>query len=373
MQLDLTEDQSLFHETTLRFVEAELPLPKTRALHDDAAGYERGWLAKAAQLGWFAMLVPEEHGGGSVSDHGLLDLALVAEVHGRHVQPGPLVPMNVVASALADHGNDRLRTEVLPGMVGGEVVATWAFAAADGSADSGAGVEVVRDGSSLRLRGARGFVQDAVSADHLLVVATRDGSPIEVLVPTDAAGLRIRPLAGLDLARRFALVELDDVVVGEDRVVASGAAPLEHQRLIATVLTLAETIGAMDALFDMTVAYAKDRIAFGRPIGSFQSIKHILADQALYLETCKAVAVCAATAVASGAPDAAEVTSMAAAYVGDQSRELAQECLQVHGGIGYTWEHDLHLLLRRIESNAVLYGEPSWHREQVCTLHGLGG
>jgi alkylation response protein AidB-like acyl-CoA dehydrogenase len=372
MQLDLTDDQTLFHETTLRFVKSELPLSKTRELHEDPIGFDRGWLAKAAQLGWFAMLVPEHLGGGSVSDHGVLDLALVADVLGRHVQPGPFVPMNVIASAIAASGGDRLRDEVLPGIVGGELVAAWAFADERGEADGGAGVEAVRDGDTVRLTGARGFVQDAVAADHVLVVATLEGSPAQVLVPTDGAGLTIRPLSGLDLGRRFAHLDLDGVAAPGDSVLSRGEDALEQQLLVAVALNLAETVGAMDALFDMTVAYAKDRIAFGRPIGSFQAIKHILADQALYLEACKALAVCAAKAVATNAPDAAEVVSMAAAYVGDQSRELAQECLQVHGGIGYTWEHDLHLLLRRIESNAVLYGEPSWHRERVCALHGLG-
>ncbi len=139
------------------------------------------------------------------------------------------------------------------------------------------------------------------------------------------------------------------------------------------MLTCADTIGAIDALFTMTVAYARQRIAFGRPIGSFQAIKHILADQALYLEACKAAAVAAATAVQAAAPDAAEVASMAAAYIGDVTCDIAQECLQVHGGIGYAWEHDLHLFLRRVRSNSLLFGEPSWHRERVCAFHGLAG
>ena len=151
-----------------------------------------------------------------------------------------------------------------------------------------------------------------------------------------------------------------------------GAEPGTDARLrFGVVLNLAETVGAMDALFAMTVAYAKDRVAFGRPIGSFQAIKHILADQALYLETCKA-AVAAAVAVRRD-DGAAELVSMAAAYVGDQGNELAQQCLQVHGGIGFTWEHDLHLFLRRIRSNSALFGEPTWHRERLCALHGLGG
>jgi alkylation response protein AidB-like acyl-CoA dehydrogenase len=371
VQLDLTDDQALFHETTVRFVETELPLTKTRELHDHPTGFDRSWFANAAQLGWFSLLVPPALGGGSVSEHGLLDAALVADVLGRHAQPGPFVPMNVVASTIAAHGSARLQRDVLPGLVAGETVATWAFAALDGNVDGGAGVTAAATatGDRVRLDGARGFVQDAVSADHLLVTATRAGEAIQALVPADARGVAVRPLQSLDLSRRFAHVEFDGVQVPTDALLA---APFDAQLDIAVVLNVAEMVGAMDALFTMTVAYAKDRIAFGRPIGAFQAIKHLLADQALYVETSKAGAEAAAKAVATGAEMAAEAASMAAAYVGDQGRELAQECLQVHGGIGYTWEHDLHLLMRRIEVDAVLYGEPSWHRERVCQLHGLG-
>jgi alkylation response protein AidB-like acyl-CoA dehydrogenase len=372
MQLDLSDDQALLHETTQRFVEAELPRSRTRDLHDDPAGFERAWLAKAAQLGWFSMLVPEALGGGSVSEFGLLDAALVADVLGRHVQPGPFITMNVVAATLAAHGPERLRRDVLPGIVAGEVVATWAFSDRSGQADGGSGVTLAREGARLRVTGSRGFVQDAGSADQVLVTATLGGAPVQVLVPTTAEGVGLRPLDGLDLSHRFAHVEFDGVDVPGDALVGGGAAAFEAQLQVAVVLALAETVGAMDELLAMTVAYAKDRIAFGRPIGSFQALKHVLADQALYLECSKAAAAAAARAVATADPAAPEVVSMAAAYVGDQGNELAQECLQVHGGIGYTWEHDLHLLMRRIRSNAVLYGEPSWHRERVCAFHHLG-
>jgi alkylation response protein AidB-like acyl-CoA dehydrogenase len=372
MQLDLSDDQSLFHETTLRFVEAELPLPSTRALHDDPTGFDRSWLQKGAELGWFAMLVPEALGGGSVSDSGLLDLCLVAEVHGRHVQPGPFVPMNIVASALAAQGGPRLQTEVLPAFVAAERIATWGFADEYGTWDLGASVIATRRNDTVVLSGSRGYVQDVAGSDDVLVAVTLDGEPAQVLVPLGADGVTVHPLEALDLSRRFAHVELADVEVPADAVLAGGEAQLETQLQLALVLTVAESIGAMDQLFDVTVEYAKDRIAFGRPIGSFQAIKHILADQALFLETCKAGAVAAAKAVATDADDAFEVVSMVAAYVGDQAHELAQECLQVHGGIGYTWEHDLHLLMRRVQTNIALYGEPSWHRERVCSWFDLG-
>jgi alkylation response protein AidB-like acyl-CoA dehydrogenase len=370
MQPDLTDDQTLFRDTAVSFIEAELPVSGTRELHDDPLGYDRSWLRKSAELGWFAMLVPEAEGGGSVSGAGLLDAVIIAEQLGRFVQPGPFIPLNVAAAAIAAEGSAAQRAALLPAIAAGEQVVTWAFADYRGNWDAGAGLQARRDGDDLVISGRRGCVQDAISADVLLVAASLDGAPVQLLVSANAPGVTIRPLHGLDLSRRFADVEFDDVRVGRDGVLGTGGAgPLDAQLLNAIVLTCADTIGAIDALFTMTVAYARQRIAFGRPIGSFQAIKHILADQALYLETCKAAAVAAATAVQAATPDAAEIASIAAAYIGDVACDIAQECLQVFGGTGYAWEHDLHLFLRRVRSNSLLFGEPSWHRERVCALH----
>jgi alkylation response protein AidB-like acyl-CoA dehydrogenase len=374
MQPDMTDEQTLFRDTAVSFIEAELPVARTRELHDDPLGYDRSWLRKSAELGWFALMVPEAYGGGSVSGAGLLDAAIIAEQLGRFVQPGPFIPVNVVATAIAADGSAAQREALLPAIVTGEQVVTWAFADGRGNWDAGAGLPARRDGDGLVLDGSRGCVQDAASADALLVTASVDDTPVQVLVPAHAPGVTIRPLRTLDLSRRFADVEFDAVRVGHAGLLGTGGTgPLEAQLLNAIVLTCADTIGAIDALFTMTVAYARQRIAFGRPIGSFQAIKHILADQALYLEACKAVAAAAATAVQAAAADAAEVASMAAAYVGDMACDIAQECLQVHGGTGYAWEHDLHLFLRRVRSNSALFGEPSWHRERVCAFYDAAG
>jgi alkylation response protein AidB-like acyl-CoA dehydrogenase len=373
MQPNPTAEQTLFRDTAVSFIETELPVARTRELHDDPLGYDPSWLRKSAELGWFAMMVPEADGGGSVSGAGLLDAAIIAEQLGRFVQPGPFIPANVVAAAIAADGSPAQRA-VLSAIVAGEQVVTWAFADSRGNWDAGAGLQARRDGDDLVISGRRGCVQDAISADVLLAVASLDGVPVQLLVPARAPGVTIRPLRTLDLSRRFADVELDAVRVGRGDVLGTGGTgPLDAQLLNAIVLTCADTIGAIDALFTMTVAYARQRIAFGRPIGSFQAIKHILADQALYLEACKAAAFAAATAVQAVAPDAAEVASMAAAYIGDVACDIAQECLQVHGGTGYAWEHDLHLFLRRVRSNSLLFGEPHWHRERVCAFHGLAG
>ena len=372
IQLDLTEDQTLFHETTTRFVETELPRDRTRAWHEQELGFDPSWLAKSAELGWFSMLVPEDEGGGSVSDNPLADAALIAEELGRQVQPGPFVPMNVALWAVARHATPERRAALLPSALAGQQVVTWAAHDARGSWDLGDGVTVTPDGDRYRVTGRRGQVQEAGQADFLLVAGRRDGEVVQVLVPATAAGVALEPLATLDLARRMADVQLDDVEVPADAVLGGGADALEHMHRLAAVLAAVETVGAMDALFEMTVEYSKDRIAFGRPIGSFQALKHLMADLALALEVSKAAATAAVNAVGRERDDAAEVAHMAAAAIGDAGDELAQQCLQIHGGIGYTWEHDLHLLMRRIQTNSALYGTPTWHREQVCRFHGLG-
>jgi alkylation response protein AidB-like acyl-CoA dehydrogenase len=366
---ELTDEQRLLHDGTARFIESELPLSATRRLHDDPVGYDGTWLRKSAELGWYAMLVPEADGGGSVSGAPMLDALVVAIELGRSVQPGPFLGMNVVAREITRGGTPNLRALVLPGLTAGEMVATWAPWSAAGMWDAGAGVAIERVQGAFALRGVRGFVQDAVSADWLLVVATLEGMPVQALVPRTAAGVEVRPRTCLDLSRRLADVEFDGVAVTDDAIVGRGADALESALVTAVVLTCADTFGAMERLLAMTVDYANARVAFGRPVGSFQAIKHVLADQALALRSCEAVLLAAAEAADAGADDAGEVASMAAAYVGDTGNELAQQCLQVHGGIGYTWEHDLHLLLRRIRSNTALAGLPAWHRERVCAFH----
>ena len=372
IQLELTEDQTLFHETTARFIETELPRARTREWHEQEQGFDPGWLAKAAELGWFSMLVPEAEGGGSVSDDPVADAALIAEELGRQVQPGPFVPMNVALWAVARHATADRRASLLPPALAGQEVVTWAAHDEHGSWDLGEGVTITATGDGYRLSGRRGQVQEVGQADWLLVAGRLDGEVTQVLVRRSAEGVSLAPLATLDLARRMADVRLDEVAVPADALVGGGAEALEHMHRMAAVLAAVESVGAMDELFTMTVEYSKDRVAFGRPIGSFQALKHLMADLALALEVSKAAAAAAVTAVGREREDAAEVAHMAAAAVGDAGNDLAQQCLQIHGGIGYTWEHDLHLLMRRIQTNSALYGTPTWHREQVCRFHRLG-
>jgi alkylation response protein AidB-like acyl-CoA dehydrogenase len=369
---DLTEEQRMLHQATTEFIEAQLPVSATRALHDDPAGYTAKWLTGTAELGWYSMLITEEHGGGSVTGNGLLDLTAIADSVGRYVQPGPFLTMNVVGAAISEFGTDAQRAALLPRIVAGELVATWAPFDSAGSWDAGAGLRATRDGADIVLSGSRGFVTDAASSESMLVVCHLDGTPAQVLVDTNTAGVGVEPLTCFDLSRRIGEVTFNDVRLPVDAVLGDSSAgtseQLERQLQIAVVLACAETVGALDAMFAMTVEYSKNRIAFGRPIGSFQALKHTMADQLLQLESCKAATAEAAKAVAERSAEAAEIVSMAAAYVDEYASEIAQKCLQVHGGIGFTWEHDLHLFMRRVRVNTSMWCEKAWHYERLCEV-----
>jgi alkylation response protein AidB-like acyl-CoA dehydrogenase len=374
VDLDLSDDQELLRATTERFIESAMPLSKVRELADAGATPGPDYARGGGDLGWFAMLVPEVHGGGSASGAGVLDAAILAEERGRSLQPGPFIPNNVVAYALAVSGSDAQRADVLPALIAGEQTATWAVADATGEWNPDAGLRVSRKDDAFVLSGTKSLVEDADRVDWVLVSAVDEEGAVQFLVSRDAEGLDPHRLEGFDLTRRQCEVRFDDVhVPAAARVgdTTNTSATIDRQFGYAATLLTAESVGAMDALFEITVDYAKVRTAFGRPIGSFQAVKHLLADTSLLLEESKAIAVAATRALQDDAPDAAEMVSMAKAFVGDSGVDLAHNCWQVFGGIAYTWEHDLHLYLRRLTANASLYGEPAWHREHICRLHGL--
>jgi alkylation response protein AidB-like acyl-CoA dehydrogenase len=375
MDLELSDDQELFRETTARFIDARCPIPRVRELADTAVAHDPALLGEAGELGWFALFVPEEHGGGTVSGSAVRDAVIVAEERGRFVQPGPFVATNVVAFALAREGTAQQQSDRLPDLARGAQTASWAFTARNGVPEVGA-VRATSSGDGYTLDGVAGLVPEGPSADFFLVSAADGDGVTQLLVDAAAAGVTVTPLEGLDLTRRFADVRFERVAVPATAVLGTprtAQASVDAQLDVAVALTLAESIGAMRQLAEITVDYAKARIAFGRPIGSFQALKHILADISFWAEVSTAGAGAAADAVADGRPTASEIASIAKAYTGDAATQLAQQCLQVHGGIGFTWEHDLHFYLRRLAADRVLYGDPDWHRERICRIHGLEG
>lgn len=358
MELELTEDQEAFVATTRRFLAAECPTTATRALEHDPTGYDPKVWSRGAELGWTSLLVPERDGGGSLSEHGLLDLVLVAEEMGRLVAPGPLAPVNVVADALGRGGSAEQRARVLPGLLDGSAVAAWSGTRP---------VPATRVADRIVVEGTCAPVEAGAQAAHLLVTVDLDGAPTLVLVPSDAPGLEVTPLAGLDLVRRYASVRLDGVTVSSDAIVGEPGAAVDRAERVACVLQVAETVGAVDHVLGMTLEYLGDRYSFGRPLSSYQALKHRMADDKVWLEACHAIATAAARAVAEDRPDAGELVSAASAWVGPHATELVQDCIQLHGGIGVTWEHDLHLYLRRVTVNRAAHGTPEEHLERIAT------
>lgn len=368
MELELSEEQEEFVSTIRRFLAAECPLPATRELESDAAGFDTSVWARGADLGWTSLMVPDPDEPEGSSDYGLPYLVLVAEEMGRVVAPGPLVPVNVVAEAVGRHGSDAQRAAVLPGLIDGSSIAAWC-----GPEPVTAGL----DGDRLVLSGTVGPVEAGAQASNLLVTVsvegddgTRQRGPTQLLVSTDTPGVSTTALGGLDLVRRFATVTFEGAQVGTDSVlgdIGGAAGAIERQGQVACVLQCAESVGAMDRVFEMTVEYLGDRYSFGRPLSSYQALKHRVADDKTWLEAAHAIASAAARAVHDRSPDAGELVNAAKVWIGPQATELVQDCIQLHGGIGVTWEHDLHLYLRRVTVNRASYGTPEHHAEQIAT------
>jgi alkylation response protein AidB-like acyl-CoA dehydrogenase len=362
MLLDPSPDQEFLRETTDKFLSKEATVARLRSLRDDPAGFDRGFWRTGAELGWTSLLVSEASGGGSVSGRPLLDLAVLAHEFGRHGSPGPLLPANVAAAALSDQPGDVARS-VLEAVLAGEVITTWAYE------ESGAFGRVTLDmrveGGDVVISGRKRPVESAGQADWLLVTGRTGEGLTQALVPAGAEGLSVSPLKTVDLTRRFATATFDEVrvpvanVVGEighaDRAVA-------RQLDQALVIQGAESVGAMQVGFDMTVEWSFDRFSFGRPLASYQALKHRFADMKSWLEGSHAITDAAAEAVDADQADGSTLASAAKAFVGQYGAELLQDCVQMHGGIGVTFDHDLHIYLRRVTLNRMLLGTPADHR-----------
>jgi len=373
VRFDLNEDVEFLRATASRFIADEMPVATMRALESDPDGFDRDTWRRAAELGWTSLLAPESLGGGGLSANPVADLAVVAEEMGRRVAPGPLLPVNVVVDALARSGHPDLVDEVVSGLMTGETVAAWALAeSSDRWGIDGLGETVVQpDGDDFVVSGHKRFVEAGASADVILVSARSAGGPTQVLVDAGAPGLEVLPGRSVDLVRRFADVHLDAVRVPSRAVVGvpGGAADdVEHQCRLALALQLAETVGMLDFVYGMTLEYLADRWSFGRPLASYQALKHRLADMLLMLETAKGCAEAAADAGGNASPHARRDVSVAKAYVGRVAVDILGECVQLHGGIAMTWEHDLHLYERRAAVNRAVYGTPEYHQELLCGL-----
>ena len=362
-------EKILFASTTQAFLQKEAPLRRVRELHAAGESFDTAWWRRAAELGWTALLVPEDLGGGSVSGSGVEDLAMVAEQLGKTVAPGPLYPVSVVLAALADCADPRSHAVTIESLVSGETVASWAVSEPGrGWEPLDPSVTATQIDTGFRIDGTKDRVEAGAQSAVLLVVARCGDEVRQFLVPTDATGVRIEPQQSVDLVKQYARVHFDGVLVAPSAVVGSAAetaALIDRQSQLAQVLQCAEVVGILQTVFDFTAAWALDRHTFGRPLASYQVLKHGFADMKLWLEACRATTTAAVADVVARSPAAGLSASIAKSYVGEMSCRIVQACVQMHGGIGVTWEHDLHLYLRRVTLYRSTFGTPEEHNMRV--------
>jgi alkylation response protein AidB-like acyl-CoA dehydrogenase len=372
MLLQPSSEQEFLQKTTARFLEDNASVTELRRRRDDPEGFKARYWRQGAELGWTSLLVAEDDGGVSISGQGLVDLSLIAYEVGRHAAPGPLAATNVVAGALSAAGADKA---LLAQLLDGSALVAWCVSEDDERSATDAArsmrCEIAVQGDKLVVQGVKRSVESAGQASHLLVTGRTGAGLTQVLVPADAPGVSIEPMRTVDLSRRFSVVRFEQVTLPLTAAVGSvgqAAAAVELQLQHALVLLSVEALGAMQAAFDMTVEWAFDRYSFGRPLASYQALKHRFAHLATWLQASHAICNEAARAVTEGRPDAAELVSAAKAYVGQYGAELLQDCVQLHGGIGVTFEHDLHLYMRRHTLIRTLLGTPDAHLRRLAEL-----
>ena len=379
MNFGFNEEQELLRSTARKFFDNECASETVRRLMESPEGMTADLWKKLAEQGWLGLIVPDEHGGMGL---GIVDLVVLMEEMGRAVVPGPFFSTVLLGGlAILEAGTDAQKKAWLPKLASGEARAALAWM--EPSADLGArGITLgaTAKGGGHTLNGTKLFVQDAHTADVIVVAArTATGTTSEdgislFLVPKGAHGLTVTLLPTMDQTRKLCEVALKDVAVGPEALMGqagSGWAPLARVIDKATVGLCAEMCGGAQKVLDMTVEYAKIRQAFGRPIGSYQGVKHKAADMLVDVENSKSITYYAAWAMDEGVAEGPLAVSMAKAYVSDASRRVSGAGIQLHGGIGFTWEHDLHLYFKRAKGSEFTFGDATYHRERVAQLVNL--
>jgi alkylation response protein AidB-like acyl-CoA dehydrogenase len=378
MNFGFNEEQELLRNTARKFFENECGSDTVRRLMETPEGISAELWKKLAEQGWLGLIYPEPYDGMGL---GLVDLVVLMEEMGRAVAPGPYFSTVLLGGlAILEAGGDGQKKEWLPKIAAGDrrVALAWMEPSAQ-LGPAGVTLTAVEKGGKYTLSGTKLFVHDAHTADALVVAArTRPGAGADgvslFLLPKGAKGLEVTLLPTMDQTRKLCEVTCADLTVGTDALLGaagSGWAPLSRVLDRATVALCAEMCGGAQKVLDMTVEYAKIRQAFGRPIGSYQGVKHRAADMLVDVENSKSITYYAAWALDEGSPEAPLAVSMAKAYVSDAFRRVAAAGIQLHGGIGFTWEHDLHLYFKRAKGSEFTFGDATHHRERVAQLVNL--
>jgi alkylation response protein AidB-like acyl-CoA dehydrogenase len=367
MTFAFSEEQQELRRGLRRFLEDKSPSRQVRLLMETDEGYDRAvWSQMAEQLGLQGLTIAEGHGGAG---GGPVEQLIVLEEMGRVLLCAPYFATAVLAvHAVHASGDAAAQEELLPGIAAGTTIATLAVPEDDGSwSTDGLQTRARRSGDAYVLDGRKSFVLDGTIADLVLVVAQADEGPTLFAVDGRAPQLSRRPLQTIDMTRKQAALVLDGVPARLVGTPGAAAGVVEKTLQLAAVALAAEQVGGAQRCLDMSVDYAKLRVQFGRAIGSFQAIKHKCADMLLEVESAKSAAYYAAWAAADGSGELPLVASLAKAYCSEAYFHVAAENIQVHGGIGFTWEHDAHLYYRRAKSSEVMLGSPTHHREIAAT------
>jgi alkylation response protein AidB-like acyl-CoA dehydrogenase len=366
-----SEEQEELRRAVRRFLEDKSPSTEVRRLMETAEGYDTAvWSQMANQLGLQALTIPEAYAGAGF---GYVELVVVLEEMGRSLLCAPYFStVALAANALLASGDEAAKEEYLPTIANGETIATLAFTEETGRWDlDGVTLAASVSGDGWALDGTKSYVLDGHTA-NLVLVAARTNSGLSLFaVAGDADGLERTPLATMDQTRKQAKLGFSGVkaqLIGEE----GAAGPALSKTLdLAAVALAAEQVGGAQRVLDMSVEYAKSRIQFGRPIGSFQAIKHKCADMLLEIESAKSAAYYAGWAAAEDNDELPVTACLAKAYCSEAYFHAAAENIQIHGGIGFTWEHDAHLYFKRAKSSELIFGDPSYHRELLAQRIGI--
>ena len=379
MDFGFSQEQDLLRSTARKFLENECTSTFVHARMEEPAGVTDDFWMKLAEQGWLGLIYPEEYGG---SDLGFVDLTVLMEGMGRCVMPGPFFSTVLLGGlAILEAGSPEQKKEWLPKIAAGQAKATLALTEPNARWDAAGVTVTAKEGKGgFVLNGTKLFVPDAHLADVSVVVArTAEGKSPEdgvslFLVPKGTKGVEVKLLPTMDQTRKLCEVTLKDAAVPAGALLGTkgGAWPtLARVLQRATVALCAEMCGGAQRVLDMTTEYAKIRVAFGKPIGTYQGVKHKAADMLVDVENAKSLTYYAAWAADENSPETALAISMAKAYASDAYRKVSATGIQLHGGIGFTWEHDLHLYFKRAKGSEFTFGDATWHRERVAQLVNL--
>jgi alkylation response protein AidB-like acyl-CoA dehydrogenase len=367
MDFDLSKPQKLLQQSAREFFSRECKPERVRELMATETAFDDALWRAMADQGFTGLTIPEEFGGLGLN---LVDLIAVAEEMGRACLPGPFISTLWAAELIARAGNEGQRKQYLEPIAAGEMKATVALLEEDADWNPAAvALRAEKEGREYRLRGAKHFVNDAAVADMILCVARGEEGMVLLPVPANTAGLTITATAGIDATRKLYTVAFDGVKIPESDALAfitKRQETLEAATRIATVALCAEMVGGMQWTLEQTVEYAKTRQQFGKPIGMYQAVQHQCADMFNFTEGARSAMYYAAWAVAENDPSARLAVSVAKTHCSDAARETGNRGVQVHGGIGFTWEHNLQLYFKRAKSSEIMFGDSNFHREEIA-------